>query len=116
MYSVFPGETSAGKSSVLNLLFGEEFLPVHPNPCTVTITTIRYGQHGRAKIIYRDKEPYEIDTFDEKGKKEFFDIVMSKQREEHDIKEVQVFFPLWILKVSFFQDRVSIVLHVIKNR
>lgn len=98
---IIPGETSAGKSSVLNLLFGEELLPVHTNSCTATITTIRYGKHRRARIIYRDKEPYEIDKFDEEGKKKLYDSVfLSKQRDEHNIKEVQVYMPLWFLKVS----------------
>ena len=101
---IIAGETSAGKSSVLNLLFGEDLLPVHTKSCTATITNIRYGQHRRARIIYRDdKEPLEIDKLDDAGKKTFNDIVfMANEREEHDIKEVQVFCPLWFLKVSAF--------------
>lgn len=94
------GETSAGKSSVLNLLFGEkDLLPTHAKSCTATITTIRYGKQRRVRVIYRYKDPYEINKLDDDGIKEFHDIVfMSKERDEHDIKEVQVFLPLWFLK------------------
>lgn len=97
------GETSAGKSSVLNLLLGEvdevQLLPVHTKSCTATITTIRYGKQRRARILYRSKEPYEISTLDEEGIKKFHDIVfMSEERESHDIKEAQVYLPLCFLK------------------
>ena len=99
--SIFSGESSAGKSSLLNLLFGEECLPVHAKSCTATITTIRYGRQRKARIIYRYKEPYEINTSNAEGMKEFNDIVfMGENRDEHDIKEVQVFLPVWFLKVS----------------
>ena len=51
------GETSAGKSSVLNLLFEDDILPVHNNSSTSTITLIRYHKRKHAKVVYKDDTP-----------------------------------------------------------
>lgn len=67
---VFAGETSSGKSSLLNLLLGQEseVLPVQLLPCTSTICEISYGQSTQCKAImphgaptefkYEDREKY----------------------------------------------------------
>ena len=96
------GESGAGKSSLMNLLFGEEILPVHANSCTATITTLRYGKHRQARIHYRYRdEPDVINLCEPEGQQEFNDIVFREgNREEHDIKEIQVYQPIWFLKVN----------------
>ena len=85
----------------MNLLFGEVILPVHANCCTATITTLRYGKHRHARIHYRYRdEPDVIDLCEPEGQQEFNNIVYRGKREEHDIKEVQVYQPIWFLKVN----------------
>lgn len=49
---VVSGETSAGKSSILNLLLGEEVVPTFFGSCTSVITRISYNKERRAKINY----------------------------------------------------------------
>ncbi|KAL4226200.1 hypothetical protein ACF0H5_014186 [Mactra antiquata] len=97
------GESSAGKSSFLNLLFGYDILPTHTVSCTSTITTIRYDTRSHAKIIFKSpgKPDKHIETLDEIGRQELNEIVFMKgneRHEGHDVKEVQVFLPLDILK------------------
>lgn len=102
-----PGETNAGKSSFLNLLLEGEFLPTHSISCTSSITTLRYGEQKRARIVYGgpDARVKDIDNLDEAGMKKLSDItyMKGKEREEgHNVKEVQVFLPVDFLKVIYF--------------
>lgn len=101
------GETSAGKSSFLNLLFGYEILPTHTVSCTSTITTLRYGVRSHAKVIFGSPETEDtlIEPLDKSGREELYKIVFmrgNERHEGHDVKEVQVFLPLDILKVLFW--------------
>ena len=68
---MFPtGETSAGKSSLINLLLNDEVLPTGVLENTLTICEISYGQRKEAKIHF-DKpgeEPIRL-------KKEAFDLM-----------------------------------------
>lgn len=96
------GETSAGKSSVLNLLFEDEILPVHNNSSTSTITIVRYHKRKYARIVYKNDKPdieFDLDT---EGLEKLHAIAFMKsasERENHDIKEVQVYLPLPLLQV-----------------
>lgn len=51
---VFAGGFSAGKSSLINRLLGEELLPVSPIPCTRALTSIMYGTEARVSIEQKD--------------------------------------------------------------
>ena len=57
---IFPtGETSAGKSSLINLLLNEEVLPTYVLQNTLTICEISYGPRKEAKIHFDKYKPGE---------------------------------------------------------
>ncbi|KAL4226499.1 hypothetical protein ACF0H5_014484 [Mactra antiquata] len=95
------GETSAGKSSVLNLIFEDDILPVHNNSSTSTITIIRYGKRKHARVVYKNDQPDEEFDLDTEGVQKLHTIAFMKtasEREFHNVKEVQVYLPLPILQ------------------
>ncbi|OWF42783.1 uncharacterized protein LOC110460595 [Mizuhopecten yessoensis] len=51
---VVAGETSAGKSSLLNLLLGQPILPSFTGSSTSVITRISYGKKMNAEIVYQE--------------------------------------------------------------
>ena len=66
---VFPtGETSAGKSSLINLLLNEEVLPTCVLQNTLTICEISYGSRKEAKSHFDKYKPGE-EPFRLKGKR-----------------------------------------------
>ena len=57
---IFPtGETSAGKSSLINLLLNEQVLPTSVLQNTLTICEISYGPSKEAKIHFDKYKPGE---------------------------------------------------------
>lgn len=48
------GEFSAGKSSLINNLFGKQVLPVHKTETTARVTFIKYGDEERVELLYSD--------------------------------------------------------------
>ncbi|WAR25726.1 STE20-like protein [Mya arenaria] len=95
-------ETSAGKSSVLNLLLEDDLLPVHNNSSTSTITVVRYHTRRHVRIVYktpmRSDDVFDLDT---EGMQRLHAIAFMKsasEREHHDVQEVQVFLPLPLLQ------------------
>lgn len=51
------GETSAGKSLLINLFLGEEILPSAHTRATSTICEIRYGEQRKIKAYFKSKDP-----------------------------------------------------------
>ena len=112
----FPGETSAGKSSVLNLLFEEEILPVHNNSSTSVITLVKYHRQKHARVVYKTEKPDLVFDLDDDGLEKLHGIAFMKsacEREHHDIKEVHVHLPLPILKVSESERNPAFVMYVV---
>lgn len=108
MYLMFilspEGETSAGKSSFLNLLFGEDILPVHHNPCTSVITKISYGVNRRARIVHMNGDTEEIENIHQGEMKDklwdrIFVTDVTRRESVSRISEVQLSLPMEILKV-----------------
>ena len=54
---VFKGETSSGKSSLVNLLLGKEILPSFYSGRTSTICEIKYGEDPKIVAHFKDKDP-----------------------------------------------------------
>lgn len=100
---VVSGETSAGKSSILNLLFGEDVVPTFFGSCTSVITRISYYRQRRAKIIYRNNKIERIKNIP-KGEicqrlKPFLFVEDTMGREKlTTIKEVIIHVPAKILE------------------
>ncbi|QDP40308.1 dynamin family protein [Radiobacillus deserti] len=63
----FAGHFSAGKSTMINRLMGEELLPQSPIPTSANIVKIKYGKPYANVYFYKEdpiqfKEPYDMDT------------------------------------------------------
>ncbi|KAJ8301061.1 hypothetical protein KUTeg_020048 [Tegillarca granosa] len=101
---VVSGETSAGKSTVLNLLLEENILPTHTLSCTSVVTKIAYGTKRRAEIIYVDKSrPSETLILDkdhqmEQLKRAIYVENVDNRLKATEIQEVKLFLPSNILK------------------
>ena len=50
-----PGETSSGKSTLLNLILGEQLLPCTALSFTSTICELRYGDTPKLVVHFKDK-------------------------------------------------------------
>ena len=55
-YLQLPGETSSGKSTLLNLILGEQLLPYSVLSTTSTIVELRYGDTPKLVAHYKNKE------------------------------------------------------------
>ena len=56
MFSL-PGETSSGKSSLINLIMGEELLPYSVLSKTSTIWELKFGIGRKIVVHFKDKDP-----------------------------------------------------------
>ena len=54
---IFVGETSSGKSSLINLILGEELLPYSVLSTTSTICELKFGSRRRIVAHFKDKDP-----------------------------------------------------------
>lgn len=88
------GQFSSGKSTFLNALFGEEFLPSGIIPLTSKVCEISYGKHLCLEVLYKDGS----------NALESLDILEQISPQENEkIASYKVFAPLEILKeMSFF--------------
>ncbi|KAL4226199.1 hypothetical protein ACF0H5_014185 [Mactra antiquata] len=105
------GESSAGKSSLLNLLLGEEILPSHMLPCTSCITVIKYNAYRCANVVYKDGTITKIPNLDKEGlellqQRAYFSKstdgknqqeIYDRRKESHNVAEIQVYLPLEML-------------------
>ena len=53
----FEGETSSGKSSLVNLILGEELLPYSVLSTTSTICELKFGEERKIVAHFKDKDP-----------------------------------------------------------
>ena len=51
------GETSSGKSSLINLIMGEELLPYSVLSTTSTICELKFGTERKIVAHFKDKDP-----------------------------------------------------------
>ena len=56
-FSSFAGETSSGKSSLVNLILGEEILPSSHLNTTSLICEVKFGEERRLVVHFKDKDP-----------------------------------------------------------
>ena len=54
---LFKGETSSGKSSLVNLLLKKEILPSSSSATTSTICEIKHGEDAKIVAHFKDKDP-----------------------------------------------------------
>ena len=56
-FDVFTGETSSGKSSLVNLMLGKEILPSFSLTTTCNICELKYGEKPKIVAHFKDKDP-----------------------------------------------------------
>ena len=103
---VFPtGETSAGKSSLINLLLNEEALPTYVLQNTLTICEISYGPRKEAKVNFDKYKPGE-EPIRSKGKE--FDLMRKYIEQpvdgERRCEKIEIKINNALLKVQTYSD------------
>ena len=103
------GETSAGKSSVINLILGEDLLPSAHLSTTSTICELKYGEtpmicvHFKDEMAHtRDPEKYELSPQPEESYKDQI-AKFAYSRNDRDMtpyKKIELFWPHPLLKVK----------------
>ncbi|XP_033739946.1 tyrosine-protein kinase Fer-like isoform X2 [Pecten maximus] len=97
------GETSAGKSSFINLLLGKDLLPTSDLQCTTSICEIRYSQSGKKYAVLHhrsiDKQkrrPETIDLEHDKGIDVLSKVVieLDGETDESPYSRVEIFWPI----------------------
>ena len=103
------GETSAGKSSVINLILGEDLLPSAHLSTTSTICELKYGEtpmicvHFKDEMAHsRDPETYKLSPQPEESYKDQI-AKFAYSRNDRDMtpyKKIELFWPHPLLKVK----------------
>lgn len=76
------GDMKRGKSTFLNALLGENFLPSDVNPCTALLTILRYGKDKKVTIYFNDDTNPETIDFKEFKRKYTIDPAEAKELEQ----------------------------------
>ncbi|CAH1238236.1 CSK [Branchiostoma lanceolatum] len=99
------GETSSGKSSLLNLILGEEMLPTSTLSTTSIICELRYGEQRRAKVFTWDDHeidvPLEDSSSDQRSLEKLSGFIHQKgdrDQETFPYKRAEIYLPLDFLK------------------
>ena len=114
VYILVQGESSAGKSSLLNLILGEELLPHHVLHATSTICELKYGGERQLIVHYkydRDQQvklppkPVRLQTKEECGKtyqeqiSQYIYLDENERQTGSDYEKVELFWPHELLQV-----------------
>eukprot|EP00058_Branchiostoma_floridae_P008076 XP_002593564.1 hypothetical protein BRAFLDRAFT_88492 [Branchiostoma floridae] len=97
------GETSAGKSSLLNLLLGQDLLPCSHLSSTSVICRLRYGVRRRAVAVRLDGAEEEVPLDEDSDLNVLSEYVHNKQRDQPlPYKSVDIYLPIDYLKSGVF--------------
>ncbi|XP_002732513.1 uncharacterized protein LOC100370751 [Saccoglossus kowalevskii] len=101
------GETSAGKSSLLNLILGEDILPFSHLSSTSTICILRWGERKKMRINYmfgRRADEIELEGESEDVLKTLSKYVhQTRDREKRsNYESIEVFMPIPVLQNGIF--------------
>lgn len=96
---VVAGETSSGKSSLLNLIIGEKVLPEHLLSSTACICQIFNSVEKKAIAIKEDESQIPIEVVTDEKLKEYVCVERSGQNKQLTCsKRVDIFWPIPMLK------------------
>ena len=113
-FGVFAGETSSGKSSLVNLILGEEILPCCTTVTTSTICELKYGERPAMVVHFKDKDPETGETtknipldepFEESSCREQISTFVHKKGSS--FKKVELFWPHDLLQVRNNGNRIG---------
>ena len=120
MVSMILGESSSGKSSLINLILGEELLPSYLLCTTCTICELRHDTRRRIIAYYKQKcpntgaEQKEIILSDPKAGKSYMDQIspfMDMKDNRHrgsPFRKVVLYWPHELLEVNLQSSEVNI--------
>lgn len=103
------GETSSGKSSLLNLLLGKEILPHRLLSCTSVICKLRYGPKLHARVVKDDETVQDVPLDPDANPMQQLSRYIFKEDQRDDqlpYKSVDIGLSLDILKV---ESNISII-------
>lgn len=86
----FIGEKNCGKSSIINELLRQSYLPVNENPCTARIVRIKYAEVSYARLVDLDGNEVKRELFQGKHLPERLIVVSDEDRENEKALEVTV--------------------------
>ena len=108
---ILTGETSSGKSTLLNLILGEQLLPYSVLSTTSTICELRYGDTPKLVAHFKDKGSGDTsktvlldkpsEASEQSYLKQISEFVHLKTNREKgsDYKKIELFWPHNLLKV-----------------
>ncbi|MGK7878148.1 MAG: dynamin family protein [Xenococcaceae cyanobacterium] len=76
------GDMKRGKSTLLNVLIGENLLPSDVNPCTALLTVLRSGSEKKVNVYFNDGTPPEEIDFKSFKRRYTIDPAEAKQLEQ----------------------------------
>ena len=112
---ILTGETSSGKSTLLNLILGEQLLPYSVLSTTSTICELRYGDTPKLVAHFKNKELGDttktvvLDEPSEASEQSYLQQIsefvhLKTNREKgSDYKKIELFWPHNLLKVRHEQ-------------
>ena len=98
---MIPGETGAGKSSLLNLIMGEHVLPRQVLSSTSTICQIFNSEEKRAVVIDENDEEIHFHDVTAATLSKFVSVDRSGKNTKR-YKRVDIYWPLPMLKVTLY--------------
>ena len=99
IFSILTGETSAGKSSLINLLLSDCVLPTCITQNTHTICEISYGTRKEA-VLHFSKASKPVRIIIENTFAEIKDYIETPVEDEHWCKKIEIKIPNPLLKVQ----------------
>jgi len=111
---ILPGETSSGKSTLLNLILGEQLLPFSVLSTTSTICELKYGTTRKLVAHFKQEDPQtgnstktvQLGQFKETSQQSYLDEISSfvhvkaDRGKGSDYKKIELYWPHSLLKVS----------------
>lgn len=93
------GETSSGKSSIINLIVGEKILPTGITASTSRVCRIRYSEHMMISTCNKDETELKRMTFTNRNEmvESLSDLA---QTNNSAISYVDIYFPVSMLQVT----------------
>lgn len=107
LYFVFTGETSSGKSRLVNLILGKEILPYSILSSTSAICELKFGKERKIKVHFKESRPAQtivLEPAESCGKSyreqiSSFVHIGTDREKGSNFKKIELFWPHSLLEV-----------------